>query len=90
MSGNATPGTYDSTKELEFEMQIGNKKSPEYPIRSVAEAYYQLRKTLGAHGINAQIDMAATYYINDKFALAIGTEKVLGLVPAVSTVRRGT
>ena len=37
-------GNYDSTKELEFEMLIGSKKFREYPIRSSAEAFYQLRK----------------------------------------------
>ena len=71
-------GVYDSTREIEFEMQIGSKKPPEYPIRSVAETYYTLRKALGVHGINAQMDMTATSYSNDKFVLAIDTEKVLG------------
>ena len=78
MSVNATPGTYDSTKEIEFEMQIGSTKYPEYPIRSTAEAFYQLRKPLGVHSINAQMDVDATSYRNDKFVLATDTEKVLG------------
>ena len=38
---------YNHSKEIEFQMQIGSKLYPEYPIRSHAEAYYQLRKTLG-------------------------------------------
>jgi len=33
--------------EFEFQLQIGAKLFPEYPIRSHAEAYYQLKKTLG-------------------------------------------
>ncbi|MFM7980638.1 MAG: hypothetical protein ACKPKO_15095, partial [Candidatus Fonsibacter sp.] len=33
--------------EFEFHMQIGSKMYPEYPSRSHAEAFYQLRKTLG-------------------------------------------
>ena len=37
----------DSDGEFEFHMQIGSKLYPEYPIRSHAEAFYQLRKTLG-------------------------------------------
>ncbi|MFM7990041.1 MAG: hypothetical protein ACKPKO_63080, partial [Candidatus Fonsibacter sp.] len=44
-------GYYMTTRmpdgELEFRMQLGYKLSPEYPIRSRSEAYYQLRKTLG-------------------------------------------
>jgi len=71
-------GNYDSTKELEFEMQIGSKKFPEYPIRSAAEAFYQLRKALGVHDVNAQMDISATEFRSSKYVIAIDTEKVLG------------
>ena len=36
-----------SGQEFEFQLQIGSKLFPEYPIRSHQEAYYQLKKTLG-------------------------------------------
>ena len=36
---------YDPAGEFEYRMQIGSKLYPEYPIRSHATAYYQLRKT---------------------------------------------
>ena len=37
-------------KEVEFQIQVGSKFfGGEYPIRSLAEAYYNLRKTLGIH-----------------------------------------
>ena len=45
---------YDRTKQLEFQMQIGSKLFPEYPIRSLAEVFYNLRKTLGINSTNAQ------------------------------------
>ena len=35
----------DMDGEFEFHMQIGSKMYPEYPIRSHAEAFYQLGKT---------------------------------------------
>ena len=38
---------YTPDGEFEYHMQIGSKLYPEYPIKSHAEAYYQLRKTLG-------------------------------------------
>ena len=38
---------FNSDGEFEFQLQLGSKLFPEYPIRSRAEAYYQLRKTLG-------------------------------------------
>ena len=49
--------TYNKAKELSFEMQIGSKKYPEYPIRSLAEAFYQLRKSLGLHCVDAQMSL---------------------------------
>lgn len=69
---------YDKSKELSFEMQIGAKKYPEYPIQSAAEAFYQLRKSLGLHARNALMDIRATEYRTNKFVIGIDTEKVLG------------
>ena len=36
--------TCDPAKEMEFQIQIGSKLFPEYPVKSLGEAYYQLRK----------------------------------------------
>ena len=71
-------GNYDSTKELESEMQSGSKKFPEYPIRSSAEAFYQLRKALGVHDVNAQMDISSKQYRDTKYVLGIDLEQVLG------------
>ena len=38
---------YDSRFELQYQIQIGSKLFPEYPITSVAETFCQLRKTTG-------------------------------------------
>ncbi len=48
MSGQQ-PGDelYNSNKELEFQIQIGSKQFPEYPIKSMAESFAQLRKLWG-------------------------------------------
>ena len=35
---------YDPRKELEYQVQIGSKQFPEYPIKSIAETFCQLRK----------------------------------------------
>ena len=40
---------YDSTKDVQFQLQIGSKLFPEYPIWSTQEAFYQFRKCLGVH-----------------------------------------
>ena len=39
--------THDPNGEFEFQLQIGSKLFPEYPVRSHNEALYQLKKTLG-------------------------------------------
>ena len=50
----------------------------EYPIRSHAEAYYQLRKTLGVQSSNVHnFDITGDDYRNNKFILAIDFERVL-------------
>jgi DNA polymerase III alpha subunit len=36
-----------SSHEVEFQMQLGSKMYPEYPIRSAQEAFTQLQKCLG-------------------------------------------
>ena len=64
--------------EFEHQLQIGSKLYPEYPIRSHAEAYYQLRKTLGVQSSSVHnFDISAVEYRNDKFIIGIDTEKVL-------------
>jgi hypothetical protein len=65
--------------EIEFQMQIGSTLFPEYPIRSLAEAFYLLKKCLG---INASafhaIHLSRRHYSNTKFIIGIDTGKVLG------------
>ena len=65
-------------KEIEFQIQIGSKLYPEYPIRSVQEAFTQLAKCLGInnsafHGV----DILPLEYESHKFIVGIDTEKIL-------------
>ena len=69
---------YDYNKELELQMQLGSKLFPEYPIRSLAEAFYQLRKSLGINSTNAQMNMVQRYYRDHKFVVGLDTEKLTG------------
>jgi len=69
---------YIFDKELEIQIQIGSKLYPEYPIRSLAEAYYQLRKTIGLHFGNEAMGIHSTSYRQDAFIAGIDLEKVLG------------
>jgi hypothetical protein len=62
---------------LEFQLQVGSKLSPELPIRSDAEAYYQLRKSLGSHqpGSAYVVNIHEREYKSFKFIIAFDCEK---------------
>lgn len=80
MMGLAVAKTYNSEKELEVHVLVGNKPFPVFPTRSGAEQLYQLKKSLGIHGSNfhsISIDKLKKY-MSDHFIFGIDTEKVLG------------
>ena len=69
---------WDASGEIgDFQIQIGSKLFPEYPIRSHAEAYYQLRKTLGKHDQHNSFNITQHEYRCRKMILGIDMEKVL-------------
>jgi hypothetical protein len=63
--------------EVELQISIGSKLFPELPIRSAAEAYYQLRKCLGSHHIGGTYSMNILdrEYRSHKFIVGFDTEK---------------
>lgn len=70
------PQVMNSRYELEFHVQVGSKLYPEYPIRSLAEAFYQLRTCLGIHSSSLHsIDINPHDYRNSKFIVVIDMEK---------------
>ena len=70
--------TYESGGEFEFQLQIGSKLFPEYPVRGHNEAYYQLKKTLGVQASALHnFDVSAVEYRDYKFILGTDCEKVL-------------
>lgn len=76
---NATGLKYDKAYELEFQMQIGSKLFPEYPIRSLSESFSQLKKSVGILGSNFHsVSISPLQYRNDHFVIGIDTEKALG------------
>ncbi len=75
---NGTTLTPEANGEFEYQLQIGSKLSPEYPIRSHNEAYYQLCKTLGVQSSAVHnFDVSAREYRSTKFVLGTDCEKVL-------------
>ncbi len=64
--------------KFEFQIQIGSKLFPEYPIRSHNDAYYQLKKTLGVQSSSIHnFDINGSMYRDHKFILGTDCEKVL-------------
>ncbi len=69
---------YDSRGEFQFQLQVGSKLYPEYPIRSHSESYYQLRKSLGVQSSSLHnFDINSHEYRNSKFILGVDLEKIL-------------
>ena len=64
--------------EFEFQLQIGSKLFPEYPIRSHGEACYQLKKTLGVQASAVHnFDISAAGHRDFKFILGTDCERIL-------------
>ncbi len=77
-SVNTANFRHNPNREFEFQLQIGSKLFPEYPVRSHAEAYYQLKKSLGVQASAVHnFDISATEYRDHKFILGTDCEKVL-------------
>jgi hypothetical protein len=70
---------YDEDLEIDScYVQIGSKLFPEYPIRSHAEAFYQLTKCLGIQASDIHnVDINTSQYHAHKFIIGIDLEKVL-------------
>ena len=70
--------SYDKGFELEYQIQIGSKLYPEYPVRSISESYVQLKKTLGILGSNFHsVSISPLQYRSDHFIIGCDTEKAL-------------
>ena len=75
---NGANNIFHRSGEFEVQISCGSKLYPEYPIRSHAEAYYQLRKTLGHASSNIHnFDITAHEYRDHKLIIAVDTEAVL-------------
>ena len=59
--------TCDKHGEIaDFQIHVGSKSFPEYPARSMQEAFCQLRRTLGSHDQHNSIDITGHEYKADR------------------------
>ena len=63
--------------EVEFQLSIGAKLLPSYPIRSNAEFFYNLKKSIGIHDSIQSVAISPFAYRFNKFIIGIDCEKVL-------------
>ena len=70
--------TYDKGYEIQYQIQIGSKLVPEYPVQSLSESFAQLKKCLGIIGNNFHsVSISPLQYRNNKFIISCDTEKAL-------------
>ena len=68
---SAANNNYSKNGEFEFQVSVGSKNMPDYPIRSHAEAFSQLRKCMRAESF----DITPNEYRRRKFVLGLDFEK---------------
>merc|ERR1711966_282737 len=56
-----------------FQVQVGSKLYPEYPVTSVTEALYQLKKTVGS-----PFQMYSRWYRTHRYIIGLDMEKISG------------
>ena len=73
--------THIQANEIEsLQLQVGAFMIPQYPIRSHAECFYSLRKSLGIQAYSLHsVDINSNVYRNNKFIVGLDCEKLLGL-----------
>jgi hypothetical protein len=70
-------GVYDPELEFQFQVQIGSKLFPEYPVESLAEAFAALKKTAKDTKSDFHaLRINAKSYASNKFIMATTTSKV--------------
>ena len=71
-------GSYDPAHELEYQVQIGSKLFPEYPVQASSEAFAQLKKAVmdAKHPHSHSLSIKAPQYTKDKFVICAQTSKL--------------
>ena len=70
-------GFADSSRALSWQIQVANKKWPEFECQSLSEAFYFLRRTL--HYMNADqnsVNISYRQYRENKFVIGVSFEKM--------------
>jgi hypothetical protein len=66
-------GALTLANEHSYQVQIGSKLVPEYPVTNLAESYSQLKKTVGR-----SFKMHSSWYRSRKYIIGLDLEKISG------------
>ena len=70
-------GFQDFTRNLSWQMQVGNKKFPEFECQSLSEAFYFLRRTIHYHNVEQNsLNISYKQYRENKFIIGGSFEKM--------------
>ena len=73
-------GFQDYSRNLSWQLQIANKKFPEFECQSLSEAFYFLRRTLHYHNPEQNsINISYKQYRENKFIIGCSFEKMQDL-----------
>lgn len=82
--------THNELGEFEYSIQLGGTQYPQIPMRSHAEAYMHLVKSVGIQSSDVHsFDISALQYRSNRFITAIDMEKVLGASFTGANTRAG-
>ena len=70
-------GFQDFTRNLSWQLQVGNKKFPEFECQSLSEAFYFLRRTIHYHNVEQNsLNISYKQYRENKFIIGVSFEKM--------------
>ena len=70
-------GFQDYSRNLSWQLQVANKKYPEFECQSLSEAFYYLRRTLHyMNGDQNSLNISYKQYREDKFIIGMSFEKM--------------
>ena len=73
----ANSGIYDNDLDLEFQLQLGSKRFPEYPCKGITQAFYSFRKALNLSLFHQHhLSIECNQYKSNKFIFALSMERV--------------
>ena len=70
-------GFSDNSRALTYQLQIANKKFPEFEVQSLSEAFYFLRRTLHfLYPEQNSLNISYKQYRSNKFVIGFSMEKM--------------